>query len=633
MADTLRDLVVSLSLDSDNFSANLKSINAQMREADSQFRAAGAGVSNFENTTAGAQAKLQQLQQRFQLQQQAVQQYERALEAAQKKLETSVQSHDKLAAKLETAKQKHIDLGQQIDKLTQDLQEAKEAGLEGTSAYAEMEAELQQLKQQYAQSGQEVERLEGQLSRSETAMQRNADAATRANTNLNNARSGLQQTQSEIDQVTSRLQRMQSAWLSAADKLAAFGQKATAVGKSIEGIGKKMSILSATAVGAGTAAVKTFTSYDDAIRQVYATMGLSESQNAAEMQALSAAAQEMGATTRYSASEAASALNYLALAGYDSQQAIGALPTVLRLAQAGGIDLASASDMVTDSMSALGLEMSYMPTFADQMAKTSQKSNTSVAQLGEGILKVSATAKNLKGGTVELNTVLGIMADNGIKGAEGGTHLRNVILSLQNPTKDAASRLSAFGISVYDTEGNMRGLDEIFGDLEKSMAGWTQEAKDAALSDIFNKTDLTAVNALLSNCGDRWKELSGEISNAEGTAESMADTMEGGLGGAFRSMKSAIEGLAISFGDTLAPMVKSVAEKITEYARKFSELDDAHKQTIVKIGLIVAAAGPLTVILGKVITGVGTTATAISKLMVGVTKIPGMVTNANGWPQ
>ena len=132
MAESLRDLVVSLSLNSDNCSANLRSINQQMKEADSQFKLAAYGVANFENTTAGAQAQLQALQQKFQLQQQAVQQYERALEAAKGKLETSVQAHEKLAAKLETAKQRYADLGQQVDKLTADLQEAEAAGLKGT---------------------------------------------------------------------------------------------------------------------------------------------------------------------------------------------------------------------------------------------------------------------------------------------------------------------------------------------------------------------------------------------------------------------------------------------------------------------------------------------------------------------
>jgi len=131
MAETLRDMVVSLSLNSDNFSANLRSINQQLKEADSQFKLAASGVTNFENTAAGAQAQLASLQQKFQLQQQAVQQYERALEAAKGKLETSVQTHEKLAAKLDTARQRHADLGQQVDKLTADLREAEEAGLKG----------------------------------------------------------------------------------------------------------------------------------------------------------------------------------------------------------------------------------------------------------------------------------------------------------------------------------------------------------------------------------------------------------------------------------------------------------------------------------------------------------------------
>lgn len=132
------------------------------------------------------------------------------------------------------------------------------------------------------------------------------------------------------------------------------------------------------------------------------------------------------------------------------------LPTVLNLAAAGGLDLASASDMVTDAMSALGMETSEADTMVDQMAKTASSTNTSVGQLGEGILTIGATAKSVKGGTAELNTALGILANNGIKGAEGGTHLRNVILSLQNPTDGARKTMESLGVSVYDSEGNMR---------------------------------------------------------------------------------------------------------------------------------------------------------------------------------
>jgi TP901 family phage tail tape measure protein len=165
------------------------------------------------------------------------------------------------------------------------------------------------------------------------------------------------------------------------------------------------------------------------------------------------------------------------------------LPTVLNLAAAGGIDLASASDMVTDAMSALGMGVDEADTMVDQMAKTASTTNTSVSQLGEGILTIGATAKSIKGGTAELNTALGILANNGIKGSEGGTHLRNVILSLQSPTDTAASCIEDLGLQIYDSEGNMRSLNDILGDLNSSMSDMSSEEKNNIISTIFNKTD------------------------------------------------------------------------------------------------------------------------------------------------
>ena len=226
-----------------------------------------------------------------------------------------------------------------------------------------------------------------------------------------------------------------------------------------------------------------------------------------------------------------------------------------------------------------------------------------------------------------MNTALGVMADNGIKGAEGGTHLRNVILSLQSPTSEAAAQLAAMNIAVYDAAGNMRGLDEIFGDLSASMDGWTQQAKDQAITRIFNKTDLTAVNALISNCGARWQELAGYIAESDGAAQKMGETMEGGIGGSFRSLSSAIESLGIKFGETLAPTVQAVAEKITELTRRFSELDESGKQRIVTIAAVVAAAGPAVLIIGKITNGVGTMIRTLGKGMINLSKIPKLISS------
>ena len=380
------------------------------------------------------------------------------------------------------------------------------------------------------------------------------------------------------------------------------GEKISAVGKTMTSVGTDMTLKVTTPiVAAGIAVTKTFTSFDDAIRQVQATMAAGEE----DTEKLTAAAKKYGAETRYSATQAAEALNYLALAGYNADQAIAALPTVLQLAQAGALDLGYASDLVTDSMSALGLEMGELGTFSDQMAKTAQKSNTNISQLGQAILTVGGTAKSLSGGTAELNALLGILADNGIKGAEGGTHLRNVLLSLQTPTKEGAQLLDELTNGVYDAEGNMRSLDVVLQELNASMDGMTDQEKQNIISTIFNKTDLAAVQALLGGCGDRFAELYGYIIDSEGAAAEMAATMEGGIGGSFRSLASAIEAVAIAFGETLAPNVKAAADWLTEAARKFSELDAGARNTIVTTAGVVAAIGPALVVGGKLVTLIG----------------------------
>ena len=213
-----------------------------------------------------------------------------------------------------------------------------------------------------------------------------------------------------------------------------FGTLAGAATKAIAGAG-------AAALAFGGASIKTGMNFDSAMSQVAATMGDNADKmveyNGKSMKSIDALreyAQEMGRTTSFSATEASEALNYMALAGYDAETSMKMLPNVLNLAAAGAMDLGAASDMVTDAQSALSLTTKETTDMVDQMAKTSSTTNTSVAQLGEAILTIGATARNVKGGTAELNQVLGILADNGIKGSEGGTHLRNMLLSLQNPT-------------------------------------------------------------------------------------------------------------------------------------------------------------------------------------------------------
>lgn len=337
-------------------------------------------------------------------------------------------------------------------------------------------------------------------------------------------------------------------------------------------VAKTVSKVVTAGVTAATAATVAFAKssvdagmeFDKSMSQVAATLGMTVD----EIGDLRDFAQEMGRTTAFSAIQAADALNYMALAGYDSQTSIAMLPNVLNLAAAGGMDLARASDMITDSQSALGLSLDETSALVDKMAKASSKSNTSVMQLGDAILTVGGTAKVLSGGTTELATALGILADNGVKGSEGGTALRNIILSLTAPTKEAAKTLNNLGVAVFDASGNMRSFNDVFGDLNRSLAILTQEERMNALSDIFNNRDLKSAEALLTNAGARWKELSGYIDEAQGAAEKMANTQLDNLVGDVTLLKSAAEGAQIAFSDGVTPALRKVIEMITKALSK-----------------------------------------------------------------
>ena len=452
-------------------------------------------------------------------------------------------------------------------------------------------------------------------------------AAEQANTALANGEitqdqyDALQREIIETENNLRDLERLAGQSAVALQKIAATGEKLKTVGDNISSAGQKLLPVTAGVTALGTAAVSTAANFESSMSQVQATMGITKDamstvngESVNTMDTLSALAKKMGSETAFSASECAEALNYLALAGYDTQQMCDTLPTVLNLAAAGGIDLAAASDMVTDAMSALGMGVDEAGTMVDQMAKTASTTNTSVAQLGEGILTIGATAKTVKGGTAELNTALGILANNGIKGAEGGTHLRNVILSLQNPTDKAAACMEQLGLDVYDSEGNMRSLNDILGDLNTSMDGMTAAEKSNIIGQIFNKTDLSSVNALLANTGTTWDELQQSIIDSGGAAQQMADTQLDNLQGQITILKSALEGLAISFGELLLPAIKMIVGWVQKFVDWLNGMDEGTKKVVTTIALLAAALGPVLIVIGKVVSAVGTIMTIVPKV-------------------
>lgn len=325
--------------------------------------------------------------------------------------------------------------------------------------------------------------------------------------------------------------------------------------------------------------------FDDSMLQVQATLGLTGEEGEAAFNALSAAAREAGATTRFTASDGADALNYLALAGYDAADAIEMLPYLMDLAAAGNISIADTANMLTNSIAALGLAENQTTEYIDKLAKTSQKSNTTVAQLGEAMLTVGALAPSANQDISDMATALGLLANVNLKGSEGGTMMRNMILSLQSPTAAAEKALKQLGVSAFDSEGQMRSMIDIMSDMNEATKGMTDAEKSSYLNDIFNRRDVVAALGLMSEIEAGGKELYDTIENdSAGAGKQMADTLEGGIGGVIRELDSLKEELMLTFGDALAapimlifPLIQKVMNGINEGMQKlFGAFTDEH---------------------------------------------------------
>lgn len=431
---------------------------------------------------------------------------------------------------------------------------------------AEMQRGLEAARSKYDDNSEVVQKWQQQVNKAQTELNRLGQALEENERDLTNVRRGYDEAGNKLDEFGRTAQ-------ATGDKTEKFKQGITAMQVAVVAAARELGRALTEFVGAGA-------DFEEGMSQVAATMGMSPEEIAAGSEAfetLKQAAKDAGASTKFSATESAEALNYLALAGYDAEKASDALPAVLNLAAAGGLDLAYASDLATDAMAALGIEASQesLTEFGDKMARTASKANTSVAQLGEATLTVGGTAKGLAGGVTELNTSLGVLANRGIKGAEGGTALRNIILSLSAPTDKAAKQMKALGLEVYDASGNLRPLNEVFKDLDSSMAQMTEGEKTAALNEMFNKVDLKSVQAMLAGCGEEFDTLAAAVSDSGGAMQDMADVQIDNLKGAVTIMKSSIGGFGIAVYEGIGGPLKQAAQTATQYVGQLTQAFEA----------------------------------------------------------
>lgn len=404
------------------------------------------------------------------------------------------------------------------------------------------------------------------------------------------------------------------------DKSTKAGDKMTALSSSMGKVGSTLTkTVTLPLVGLGTLSVKTAATFESAMSQVQATMGLTadstselNGQTVNTMDSLSSLAKQMGAETKFSATEAAEAINNMAMAGYDVNEIYGALPEVLNLASAGALDLDYATQLAANGLNVMGYGTDRLSELSNKLAVTASSAYGSVSDFGEGLLVAGGAAKSANLDFTDIFTTLGILGDAGISAAEGGTKLRNVILSLYAPTDTAAEELNTLGIQTQDANGNVRDFQDVLKDLSGALDGLSESDRLNAINTIFNKADIAGVNALLSNCTDRWDELSSTIDNAGDAAGQMSDTQLNNLNGQLTILKSGLEGLGIAFGEALLPLVKDVTAFIQSIVTWLNGLNDEQVQTISRILEIAAAVGPLLLIGSKVVNGLNSIATLVA---------------------
>lgn len=385
------------------------------------------------------------------------------------------------------------------------------------------------------------------------------------------------------------------------DQTATFTDKLTGLGTAMQSAGSTLTKnVTVPLAGAGAAMVATSAKFESAMSEVAAISGATGE----DLDALTAKAKEMGATTKFSASESAEALKYMAMAGWDTQKMLDGLPGIMNLAAASGENLGTVSDIVTDAMTAFGLSADQAAHFSDVLAQASNKSNTNVAMLGESFKYVAPVAGALGFSIEDTAVALGLMANSGIKASQAGTSLRSLFTNLTRPVGQAAIAIEDLNISMTNSDGTVKSLSTLMGELRVKFADLTDAEKAQYAAMLAGQEGMSGLLAIVNTSEADFNALSSAINNADGAAQTMSDTMLNNLSGQLVILKSTVEGIAISFGDIMLPVVKQVVAKLQEFATWLNNLSEDQKELIVRVATFVAALGPLLLIGGKLLTGI-----------------------------
>ena len=430
----------------------------------------------------------------------------------------------------------------------------------------------------------------------------------------------------ETENELKRLEKEAASCESKLTKMAEVGGKMQQAGDAITGAGKKLMPVSGAVAGLGAISVKTAADFDAAMSKVAAVSGATGE----DFDKLRAKAREMGSKTKFSASEAAEAMNYMAMAGWKTEDMLSGVEGIMNLAAASGEDLATTSDIVTDALTAFGLSAQDSGHFADVLAAASSNANTNVSMMGESFKYAAPVAGSLGISAEDTSVALGLMANAGIKASQSGTSLRTGLTNLAKPTKQMQSFMDKYNIALAKNDDGSINLRQTMIDLREKMGGLSESEQAAAASAIFGKNSMAGWLAIINASDKDFDKLTGAIDNCDGTALEMAETMQDNLMGQLTILKSQLQELAISFGDALMPMIRTVVSHIQAFIDKLNGMSEGQRRVILIAGAFIAALAPMLVIIGSIISKVGLALQGFAKLGAGFAKVSGAVSKAGG---
>ena len=444
------------------------------------------------------------------------------------------------------------------------------------------------LAQKHRLLGDAVKETKEKLETLKTAAEQ-AEQALKDGTITQDQYDGLQREIAETEAKLKSLEEQARQSGTALQEIAAKGEKLKTVGDNITNVGKKFMPVTLGVMGLGTAAVKTAADFDSAMSKVAAVSGATGS----DLEALRDKAREMGEKTKFSASEAAEAMNYMAMAGWKTEDMLSGIEGVMNLAAASGEDLATTSDIVTDALTAFGLTAKDSGHFADILAAASSNANTNVSMMGETFKYCAPIAG-----------ALGFSADS----------LRTIMNNLSGEVKICGSSIGEVTVATTNADGSMRDLSDILADCRTAFSGLSESEKAAAAESLVGKNAMSGFLALMNAGEADIEKLSSAIDNCDGSAAGMAETMNDNLAGQLQILKSQLEELAISFGELLMPAIRTIVGWIQKFVDWLNSMDEGTRKVIVTIALVAVAIGPILIIVGKVISAVGTIMTLVPKL-------------------